>query len=223
MNACARLALVLVALSSGAALAESPLIPKDVATMLRRVGREQRAAETKRIATDLRISPRAQRLLKESMGGVPSAERLAQGRAAGLTNLQTAALVSYTGFGSAATNGASRSDDPKQKRHWAPLLGAMRGVVKTLPKVKGTAYRTQSWGADWNIGDTVKLKGITSVSKNVREGAPVDLVLRVKRGVDVSRFSAYPQEAEMLLPPSAVRVVDKQRTDTGWRITVEQK
>lgn len=214
--------LVLVVLPGSVAWSDS-LIPKDVAKMLRQMGHEQRVAETRRIATDLHISPRAQHLLKESMGGVPSAQRLAQGRAAGLTNLQTAALVSYTGFGSAATNGASRSDDPKQKPHWAPLLGAMRGVVKTLPKVEGTAYRTQSWGADWKIGDTVKLKGITSVSKNVRQGSPVDLVLRVKNAVDISSFSAYPGEAEMLLPPSSVRVVDKQRTDSGWRITVEQK
>ena len=60
-------------------------------------------------------------------------------RRGGLTNLQTAALVSRTGFGSAATNRASRSDDAKLERHWSPLLVAMRGVVETLRKVEGSA------------------------------------------------------------------------------------
>ena len=66
VNALHRLVLVLVVLPGSVAWSDS-LIPKDVAKMLRQMGHEQRVAETRRIATDLHISPRAQHLLKESM------------------------------------------------------------------------------------------------------------------------------------------------------------
>ncbi len=98
-------------MSCGAALADESLISKDLAAVSSTFGRACDAAETRRVATQLGLSPRAQSLPKQSMGAVPDDRRLAQGRKAGLTHLQTAALVSRTGFGSAATNRASRSDD----------------------------------------------------------------------------------------------------------------
>jgi hypothetical protein len=129
----------------------------------------------------------------------------------------------YTGFGSEDLNRASRSSNRKQSAEWGPLLRALESGLAKLPAERGISYRSQDGQREYQVGQRVTFSGAVSTSRNPRLGAPVHLEIHFKRGVDVSRFSQFPAEREVVLWSPSFRVAKKQRTPEGWSYQLHEE
>jgi len=126
-------------------------------------------------------------------------------------------------------NSACRAEDRSQLKAFFPSMKLMLQGYKKLPKYEGTGYRGIK-GDDkrYKKGAIVWWWSWSSVSKDIETlqsddflgtvGERTLFTIQMKNAVDISSYSAYPEEAEVLLPPGTrMRVTGNLEQGNGLR------
>jgi hypothetical protein len=141
----------------------------------------------------------------------------------GLTHDESAALYLYTMEGGENSfyrvlNQALRSEDRPALKPWFPYLKLFDTAITKLPLFSGNIWR----GIEGDIGKACKKNqdliwwSVTSCSKSVgtiKDFLPVGKIstvymIEVVNGIDISSYTYYPNEEEVLLSPGTqLRVV----------------
>ena len=141
----------------------------------------------------------------------------------GLTHDESAALYLYTMEGGENSfyrilNHALRSEDRPALKPWFPYLKLFDTAISKLPTFRGNVWR----GVEGDIGKACKQSqdltwwSVTSCSKSlstIKDFLPAEktstvYMIEVVNGIDISAYTHYPNEDEVLLSPGTqLRVV----------------
>jgi len=114
---------------------------------------------------------------------------------------------------------ACRNTD--ELEHWKPFLFYLISALKKLPNFTGTVYRAldrplQTLSKQYKPGNSVVWVAFTSTSKNrdimtLFTGKSEGTLMRISvvEGKEISQFSLFPSESEVLLPPNTFCFVDE--------------
>lgn len=143
------------------------------------------------------------------------------------TSERLAAIQSYTGEAYSNMNSRLRGKlatdkfTPRQLEAIDSMIELADRGLDDLPKFKGTVYRgtrrTPERVARYRVGDEVGELGFTSTSLDPDEAfmGQLKYVIESSSGVDVSKFSNIPQEAEILFRPGTRFKVLKVEDNVG--------
>lgn len=107
--------------------------------------------------------------------------------------------------------------------------------LEELPPKPGTTYRgtdlPEDVLADYQVGETVSDRAYTSSSsshaeaEHFRKGGNAEIEIEGKSGRDVTSFSEYPKESEVLFPrDTEFEVVSRERMPDGhYKIKLREK
>lgn len=142
-----------------------------------------------------------------------------------MTLAQKTALYSYTGNAYTSINKALWHHDEDKIQSLKPIIDKASEALETLPSYKGKVFRgTSLYGADltkYIPGAKMQYAGFTSTSTAAlgkfkgNTEIMIDCLKSGSAGKDISAFSAFPNEKEILFPPDSNFIVISHKEKDG--------
>jgi hypothetical protein len=150
-------------------------------------------------------------LISNVMDYVATAKKKYNWHSTLLTRDESAAIYLYTMSTPFATglNATLRSDNRRVPEPWVPFLKLFIAAVKKLPVTKATVWRGINYDAALTFvaGEVYTWWNITSCSMNNNiaqkylDKSGTLFLIEITQGRDISMFSAFPDEQEVILMP----------------------